>query len=388
MRSRNWSREFVLACATISLLSAQTPPAAAPAIALVDAADAAQWEALAKAAGWRIITAPPADSPDTRAQALQTAVEKAIQSGGVDPARVYLAGRGAATAAVFYTISRVPDLWAAAIGIEGSPQPALESGHLYAANFTGVPLLWIGKAEGDAALAARLKDAGLNLEFRPAAGFSDKAVLEWLAAHKRDAYPAAIDCETDAPVFARCYWIQMTKFDPQERNDMVPSTRLQAGSGAYLNIGGFGYNTGDPGPGIAVTLPPKYSGPLKAGDRIVALEGRPIADGRAYVEMLGKYTEPKSLVATVQRGKERIRIDTWVALPRKDAVVTARVQAKYLPADQQIQISSRTVTEMRLTVPWAGIEVYWNGTPLENIDGAGCYLLTEQNELLHATRCP
>lgn len=392
MRSRNWPKKFALACATISVLAAQQPaPASVPAIALVDPADAPQWQALAKAVGWRVITSTAADSPDTRVQALADAVAQAVKD-GVDPARVYLAGRGANAAAVFYTVSRIPDLWAAAIAIEGSPQPAIDTGYLFAANFTDVPTLWIGSGAGDAALAAKLKDLGLNLEFRPAAGVNNQSILEWLARHRRDEFPAGIDCETNAPVFARCYWIRMTKFDPQQRNDMVRTSRIAPAPVASLNLGNFGFKPDEPGPGVLVTmLPERYSGPLKVGDRIVALEGRPIENARAYLDAMAKYTEDKPVAATVQRGKDRIRVDTRVVVGRRDAVVTARVQAKFLPADREIQIVSRTVKEMRVTIPpqWADdSKLYWNGLALEKIEGPGCYVLTEESELLHATRCP
>jgi hypothetical protein len=397
MRSRNWPGKFVLACATISLAAAQQNPPAAPvpAIALVDAADAGQWQALVQAPGWRVITAAvpagSADNPDARVQALAAAVAEAVKN-GVDPARVYLAGRGAATAAVFYTVSRVPDLWAAAIGIDGSPQAAMDTDRLFAANFTDAPVLWISKADSDSSLAARLKEAGLNLEFRPAAGVNNQAVLDWLGRHRREPFPPEVDCETNAPAFASCYWIQMSKFDPQERNDMLPSTRIAAAPVASLNLGAFGFKPDEPGPGLLVTsLPERYSGPLKVGDRIIALEGRPLENARAYRDVMAKYTEDKPVVATVQRGKDRIRVETRVVVPRRDPVVTARVQAKYLPAEREIQIVTRTVKEMRVTIPpqWAEeTRLYWNGLALEKIDGPGCYILTEESELLHAARCP
>src|ERR1051325_5555763 len=118
MRSRNSRSAFGVVCA-ISLVAAGAS-AQTPAIAVLDPADAPQWEAWTKDAGWRVIPAPAAGNPDATVLALAGAVRDAIKS-GVDPARVYLAGRGAGTAAVFYTVSRVPDLWAAAVAIEGSP---------------------------------------------------------------------------------------------------------------------------------------------------------------------------------------------------------------------------------------------------------------------------
>ena len=63
MISKNWSRRSVLACG-ISLLACALAPAQTsstqaktPAIALIDAADAAQWQTWTKSVGWQVITA-------------------------------------------------------------------------------------------------------------------------------------------------------------------------------------------------------------------------------------------------------------------------------------------------------------------------------------------
>ena len=371
---------------------AQPPPSKAPAIALPDAADAAQWRAWTKDLGWGVISPPEAggSSIDARVQALEKAVLEEIQRGAVDPARIYLAGRGGAAAAVFYTVSRVPDLWAAAVALGGSPQPAIDSDRLYLANFSNVPVLWLSDGPDDQALADKLKSAGMPLEWRSATGVQAGVIFEWMSQHARAEYPAAVDCETNSPTFARCYWIRMTKFDAGERNEVLPTSRVTPDPSASLDLGGFGFNPGDPGPGVMVTfLPEKYSGPLKMGDRIVALDGREIPGGRSYVDTMAKFKEERAATVTVQRGKERVRIETHVVLPKRAAGVSARVQAKYLPEDHQIQIISRTVTEMRVTVPpqWLPAILNWNGVPLEKLDAPGCRLLTIEKELENAAAC-
>ena len=188
-------------------------------------------------------------------------------------------------------------------------------------------MLWIS---GDDAkpMVEKLTAAKLNLEWQPASsGANAVALFQWLAQHKREAFPLSIDCETNSPTFARCYWIQPTKFDANERNDVLPSTRIPGGTGAVLDLGGFAFKKDDPGPGVLVTsLPEKYSGPLKAGDRLIALDGKPLADARQYLEMMEKVTDEKPAVVTVQRGKDRIRVETRIVLPRRDTGVTSRVQ--------------------------------------------------------------
>jgi hypothetical protein len=404
MTSRNWPNEFVRACATISLLlgwplgaqTAPTQPTATPtktpAVALLDADDAVRWRVWTRAPGWQVIVPPgdPAPDIDSRVRALAAAVGSAIQSGSVDPAQVYIAGRGDAVASVFYAISRMPDLWAAGVALGGSPKPAIDSNRIFAANFTLVPLLWIA-GDDSRPMVEKLTAARLNLEWQTASGsFNTEALIQWLARHKRDAFPLSIDCETNSPTFARCYWIQPTKFDANERNDVLASTRIPGGTGAALDLGGFGFKADDPGPGVLVTsLPGKYSGPLKPGDRLVALDGKPLASAHQYLGLLEKFTEEKPATVTVQRGKERIRVETRITLPRRDSGVSARVGAQYLPAEREVQIISRTITEMRVTVApeWIPATLVWNGLTLENLQEAGCWLLSVQKELLHAEKC-
>ena len=389
MTSKNWLRSSVLACATISF--ARFAAAAQPAVALVDAADAPQWQTWAAERNWQIIVPPAANTTDLRVQALAAAVRTAIQAGNADPARIYLAGRGPSSAAVFYTISRTPDLWAAAIAIEGSPQPALDTNRIFAANFSNVPILWVTADPGGESTAARLKSAGLRLEWRASQGATTSVVFDWLNQHHREEFPAEIDCETNSPSFASCFWIQMTKFDPAERNDVLPSSLIAGGAPASLDLGAFGYPPNDPGPGVLVgSLPERYNGPLKKGDRLVAIDGKPLENARQYLDMLAAATTERNVVVTVQRGTQRVRVETRLLLPRRDPVVTARVEAQYLAADKEIQIVSRTVKEMRVNIPghWAqDAKLFWNGLILDKIEAPGCFLLTVEKELLSAAKC-
>jgi len=391
MTSKSWSNGFAGVCVISLFVGAAAAQQKAPAIALIDAADAVQWQSWTRELGWQVIAAEsePNANVDQRVLALAAKVDAAIKGGSVDPGRVYLAGRGDAAALVFYTVARLPDLWAAAVALGGSAKPAIDTNRIFAANFTNVPVLWISGDDGKP-IADKLIAARINLDWRPASNANTATVFQWLAEHKRDEFPASIDCETLSPQFAHCYWIQMTKFDAAERNDVLPSTRIPGGSGAALDLGGFGWKLDDPGPGILVSfLPEKYNGLLKTGDRIVALDGKPIADARQYQEILDKVTDEGHTVAMVQRGKERFRIETRFTLPRRDAGVTARVQAEYQPAEKTIQIISRTLTAMRVTVPpqWAPGSLVWNGLTLEELKEPGCWDLSMEKDILHAEKC-
>ena len=151
------------------------------------------------------------------------------------------------------------------------------------------------------------------------------------------------------------------------------------------------YKADEPGPGVLVSsLPPKYDGPLKMGDRLLELDGKPIENARQYEQTLRDVTEERAAVVLVARGAERRRIETRIKMPARPTSVSARVQAKYLPADDEIRIVTRAVTELRVTIPphWVPATLYWNGLPLEEVRTPGCLALTMRNELLHSEKCP
>ena len=392
---KSWSKRFAGVCCTISFGIIWAAPAQAsgkPSIALLDAADTPQWKKWTAENGWLVIAPaiPDKATPDERVRAVADAVKAAEKDGSADPAQAYIGGRSDAAALVFYAISREPDLWAAGVALGGSPKSAILTGLIFAANFQNAPVLWLSSAAGDEALAAKLKDSGLKIEWRNPSGLTNGQVFEWLAGHHREPFPKNADCETNTPQFAGCFWMQPSKFDPGERNDVLPSSRVDMGSGAALDLGGFGFSLNDPGPGVLVAmLPDKYDGPLKKGDRITELDGKPIATASDYVNYLNKVYEERPVVAMIQRGKDRSRLDTYIIVPKRDAVVTARVQGQFDADEKRIEIVSRTVTEMQITIPpaWAPADLYWNGLELENIEKPGCYLLTVDKELLHAAPC-
>src|SRR5262249_38528793 len=197
-----------------------------------------QWYPVAAARGWSSAMPFVAGVSDGAVKAVELVVADAKKGmPKIDETRVYLAGLGPGGADVFYTLSRVPDLWAAALAIQGSPGQAIQSYKLYGANTQAAPLLWVAPAAEVETFRQKLSKAEFNFETRAEAG---AGVFEWLAAHQRALFPPTVDCETGSPAFARCYWIEMTKFDPKKRNDVLKSTRVMPGSGASLAFGPFG----------------------------------------------------------------------------------------------------------------------------------------------------
>ena len=350
----------------------------------------AQWQSLAGSHGWSCVMPFVSGVSDPAVKAVELILADAKRRlPGADETRVYLAGSGAGVAEAFYTISRAPDLWAAALAIQGSPGAAINSYRLFGANTQETPLLWIASSAEMDPYRAKLSVAEFNYEARPEAKAGE--VLDWLAGHRRAPFPASIDCETGNPSLARCYWIEMTKFDPKKRNDVLKSTRVLPGSGASLAFGPFGYDPAAPGPGALVGwLPPNYQGPLKLNDRIVSVDGKDMRDGRDYAQQMDEIKDDKSVAVMVQRGKERLRLETKIVLPKREELVTARVQGRYLADQKELLIISRALTQMRVRIPaeWTPVSVSWNGLDLVKAEAAGCWVLSIEKDLPEAARCP
>lgn len=315
---------------------------------------------------------------DVGVKALEAIVVDARNRFPVDSGRVYLAGAGDGATQAFYPVSRAPDLWTAALAIEGSPKPAIDTNRLFAANTRLVPMLWAVRPESQrvmAPLGQMLAAAQFNVAIRPEGGMSVDQAFDWLASHARGPFPLSVDCECGTTAFPRCYWIAVTRWDPALRNDVLLSTRVPAGSGAFLAIGSFGYDLSAPGPGVVVGwLPPGVKSPLQPGDRIVSLAGRPIRDGLDYMQMMDHIVEEKTVGLMIERGDRRIRLESRVMVPPRPEMLTARIQAEFMPAASGIQVLSRGAAEAQIVIPpeWVPVSINWNGVELGQVAEPGC----------------
>ncbi len=337
---------------------------------------------------WLVVIPYAPGNSDGGAKAIEVIVGDAVKRLEADPSRVYLAGAGPTTADVFYTLARVPDIFAAGLAVQGNPINAINSNKLYAANTQGAPLLWLAPPEFTGKLQAKLKEA--EYTFETAGNLTNQQVQQWLASHRKPDFPVKVDCESHSLVFARCYWLEVTQPNPRRRNDVVPSTRVRAGTGGSLDLGGFGYDPADKGPGAQVVwLPDNYQGPLQLKDRIIAVAGVEIKDGRDYAERLDSMADTKAIAVMVQRGQERIRIETKVVLPERETLQTTRVQGIYTAEQHELLLITRGVSGLRVRLPkdWAPAKALWNGNEL-SLPKEGCWQLTEKEGEFSAAPCP
>jgi len=363
-------------------------PAGAPVVILLPAApERAQnalegWSEALAGRGWILVTpvveAPPAS--DAAVRAVEEALDQAIRRGDADRERTYLIGEGQGASAVFYLAARRPDLWAAAVAVGGNPRAAVQSNRLFAANTRLVPVLWVADPQDATAatMEAQLRQAGYNLVRREAVQIAPAEILDWLAARRRELFPSKIDCETGHPSFARCYWAEITRLNFSLRNDVLPSSRVKPGSGAALDLGGFGFDPAAPGPGVLVAwLPEDYRGPLRLGDRIVAVAGKELPDARAYMDFMERQQQARAAAIMVLRGRQRVRLETRIVLPKREEMLTARLQAEFLVEAGEVQLISRGVEALRLRLPafWTPARISWNGLEAGSAERAGCWEL-------------
>src|SRR6185503_2539062 len=128
--------------------------------------------------------------------------------------------------------------------------------------------------------------------------------------------------------------------------------------------------------------------PLKLNDRIVSVGGKEVVDGRDYARQMDDITDDKSIPVMIYRGKERLRLETKVVLPKREELITARVQGRYLADQKEVLLISRTVTQMRVRIPaeWTPVSVSWNGLDLLKAESAGCWVLNIDPP--EALKCP
>ena len=355
-----------------------------------------QMEIPLASSGWRLLIPSSPKLPlwsDWGALAVREMIEEESRRGGIDASRIYLLGVGGGTPAAFSLVSRLSDIWAAAVAVNGAPKLAIDAGNLFAANAASVPFLWVAGAETQQhsqSVIAKLKAVHFPVNITTVENLNLGQVLSTFETRRKDLTPATVDFETDSPLFTRCYWVEIAALDLTQRNDVLGQSRVKPGSGAGLSIGPFGYNAAAPGPGVVVGwLPEKYSGPLKLNDRIVSIRGKEVSNAYEYQTMMDSEEQPSEVSIMVERDGKRSRTEGRIVLPSRVIPPSARVKAEKIESPPGIQVISRGVSRLRLHVPkgWAPTPVNWNGVVETNVENDGCWELT-LNPDAKAVACP
>ncbi len=346
-----------------------------------------QWEEAAREEGWNLVLpwngGAYSFASDAGVRALAAILEDYAKRTPVDRQRVFLAGHGDGAPAVFYALSRSPDRWAAGLAIGGDAGRVIDSNRLFAGNAAAIPILWVYQEERLPALQQsidRLQSAGLNLSLLAANEFTVKDSIAWLKPHRAEFPPVRVDYETGSPEFTTAFWVSIRGFDFRLRNDALDSTRVDPGTGAFLRLGGFGYDPAGDGPGLRVKwLPANYKGPLKREDVIVSIAGTMIEDARHYGEFMEAQRESRDVGVILLRNGKSQRLEARIVIPHREEEETARVHAEYLKDSGEIMLVSRGAQSLAVTVPegWAPVKLSWNGLDIADAASAGCWSLVD-----------
>jgi len=158
-----------------------------------------------------------------------TSIREAMDELAIDPDRIYLDGMSMGAGGAFRLAEHHPDRWAALGPRCNVPDVRQKADKMFvtmlAENFRNIPVYWIVGARDEKipiemARAARsaLEAARGELVYRefPEGGHDwnlerDETVLEWYGQHRRTSYPPEVVWKSYEKVFARAYWVEVTK---------------------------------------------------------------------------------------------------------------------------------------------------------------------------------
>jgi pimeloyl-ACP methyl ester carboxylesterase len=167
-----------------------------------------------------------------------TALREAARSFAIDPDRVFLDGASMGGNGAFQLACAYPDRFAAVCARSGGPafrraapgpEAPVEAEGLE--NLLATPVYWIvGARDPKLPYAwvkqarARLEELGAPLVYReyPEGGHEafpqqNGAVLDWMSARRRDAYPLRVGLATSERLFNRAFWLEIEAFREPER---------------------------------------------------------------------------------------------------------------------------------------------------------------------------
>ena len=277
---------------------------------------------------------------DIGVKVVEMMVADAAKRSRIDWNRVYLLGEAQF---MTFAVSRLPDLWAAAASVGGDPKLAIATNKIFTANSQLVPVL----------------DAK-----------SEKEAVDFVAGKQHTELPPKVDCETGNQALTRCYFLQILKFDTRMINRALGTTRANPGPLVTLAIGPFTYSLD-----LEIETP---AGTLKAGDRIIAVNGKDVNGRDAFEQAMARMSDERPVTLTVQRGKQRVRIETSAKVATRDEPLTGRVQAEYSVETKELLIISRAVAEFVVQIPraWSGATINWNGNEVSKNTAAGCWVVS------------
>lgn len=260
-----------------------------------------------------------------------TLVDRIKRQYNVDESQIYLTGTSDGGTGTYYLAMREPSLWSSYlplignIGVLSNPATGAE-GELFVSNLVNRPF-FVANGVRDprypAALIApyleTLQAAGVSLEFRPqqTGGHdtswwdAERARYErFVHEHPRTPHPSLLSWETErVDRFNRIQWLVIDELGARPSDVALADTNTVS-ERLEPDFGIRGDAKKDRGTRIVQVIADTEAARMgvKAGDRLLEIDGQPVADMAAIMAAFGRNGGPR-IRLTVERGAERLTVE-------------------------------------------------------------------------------
>ncbi len=277
-------------------------------------------------------------------------VDRVKRQYNVDESRIYLTGTSDGGTGTYYLGMREPTLWASLlplighIGVLSNPATGAD-GELFISNLVNKPFFVVNAMQDPLYPAARiapyletLQTAGVSLVFRPQASGghdtswweSERGLYErFVHDHPRVAHPPLLSWETErTDRYNRVHWLVIDALGARPSDVALADTNTVTERLAP-DFGLRGDAKKDKGTRVIEVVDGSDAAAmgLRAGDRLIEIDGRPVADIQAILAAFERNTGPR-ITMVVERGRERLALagrfppEARLAAPR--AIFTRR----------------------------------------------------------------
>lgn len=301
---------------------------------------------------------------------LRAAVRDAKRRAPIDDASILVGGFSDGGSGAYYLALAEPDGFAGFFPLNGHPAVASRGSErqLYLRNLRGTPLfcgltmddpLYPGGTVLPGLLAAMEEGARLRLVSYPAGGHSpvyvaeqSEALLAFVDECSRATPPERVLWSAEDPAVGRREWIEILETgpaegdgpEPEDRNPSVVSDRVRLGVRLEERADELRVAAVEP-EGLAAAMG------IAPGDRIVALDGAPLADRGGLVDALSRKRPGDRVAVAVRRGEETKGLEAAAPAPRPEPLFrrgrpAAHVEARAVANRIEI-LSRRNVRRLR-----------------------------------------
>lgn len=260
-----------------------------------------------------------------------TLVDRVKRQYNVDESQIYLTGTSDGGTGAYYLAMREPTLWSSVlplighIGVLANPATGAD-GELFVSNLVNRPLFVVNGVRDPLYPAARMapyveamQTAGATVIFRPQPhGGHDttwwegeRALYErFVHDHPRAPHPPLLSWETERTDRAnRIQWLVLDHLGARSSDVALADTNTVS-ERQEPDFGLRGDSRQEQGTRVVQVVPETDAARmgLRVGDRILAIDGRPIVDMAGIMAAFGKNTGPR-IAFVVERGKARVALE-------------------------------------------------------------------------------